>query len=103
MRLSQALWQGLRRQRQKARRAKLLRHVDTAGAGLEIGPSHAPVAPKAAGFAVKVMDHAPAEVLRQKYLGHGANLDAIEEVDYIWSGQPFVDLVGDARFAWIVA
>ena len=31
------------------------------------------------------------------------DLTRIEEVDYVWCGQPFAELVGDMRFDWIIA
>ena len=61
------------------------------GVGLEIGPSHNPIAPKSRGFNVHILDHASAEELRTKYQGHGVNLHNIEEVDFIWSGQSYPD------------
>lgn len=52
---------------------------------LEIGPSHRPVAPRAAGWNSRVLDHAPAAALRAKYAALGTPTDAIEEVDFVWS------------------
>jgi SAM-dependent methyltransferase len=74
-----------------------------AGLGLEVGPSHSPVAPKSAGFNVRILDHLSASGLRDKYANHGVNLSAIEEVDYVWNGELYEDLVGTTRFDWIVA
>ncbi|HUB14687.1 MAG TPA: methyltransferase domain-containing protein [Acetobacteraceae bacterium] len=52
---------------------------------LEIGPGHAPIAPKAEGWNTFVVDHATREGLRQKYRHDPAvSLDAIEEVDAVW-------------------
>lgn len=81
--------------------------VDTAGLGLEIGPSYNPIAPKANGYNVRILDHADQQTLRRKYADLGldqAQLDRIEEVDYVWQGEPFPELVGpDTRFDYIVA
>lgn len=85
------------------REAILLQGIDRRAMGLEIGPSHCPVAPRRAGFNVRVLDHLDAAGLRAKYADHGVDIDAIEEVDYVWSGQPLEELVGDERFAWIIA
>lgn len=92
-----------RRRRKRIREQKILCHVDLGRAGLEIGPSHLPIVAKKNGFKVKVLDHTTADELRLKYRADGVNLDAIEEVDFVWSGQPFRELVGSERFAWIIA
>jgi len=86
------------------RRDKALALVDRRGAGLEIGPSHNPIAPKAEGFDVHVIDHLDAPGLREKYAGHPVDLSQIEEVDFVWRGEPLPDLVGGrARYDWIIA
>lgn len=78
--------------------------LDKKGQGLEIGPSHNPVAPKKNGYNVHILDHASAAELRAKYEGHGINLDNIEEVDYVWHGEPFSELIGKTSFYdWIRA
>lgn len=78
--------------------------IDKQGLGLEIGPSHNPIAPKKGDYKVHILDHASAEELRAKYQGHGLNLDNIEEVDFIWRGQPLTDLIGEAHcYDWIIA
>ena len=81
----------------------ILRGVDKASPGLEIGPSHRPVAAKRDGFNVRILDHLDAASLREKYATHGVDTDAIEEVDYVWTGQPLDELVAGERFAWIIA
>ena len=61
---------------------KVFAKLDKAGLGIEIGPSHNPIAPKKLGF----------------------NVHIIEEVDYIWKGEPFVSLVGKKNhYDWIIA
>ena len=62
-------------------------YAPKAGPGLEIGPSHSPLAPKAAGFNVEILDHAPAQDLRVKYRNAGVDIDHIEEVDFVWRGE----------------
>jgi SAM-dependent methyltransferase len=61
------------------------------------------VAAKRDGFNVRILDHMDAAGLRAKYADHGVDIAAIEEVDYVWRGEPLEDLVGGSRFAWIVA
>lgn len=86
------------------RKEIILSSVNKAGLGLEIGPSHNPVAPKKAGFNVEVIDHASQEELRKKYEGHGVDLDAIEPVDYLWRGESYRELVGpEKHYDWIIA
>ena len=78
--------------------------INKTGQGLEIGPSHNPIAPKKAGYKVHILDHATADELRAKYQGHGLNLDNIEEVDFVWKGQPLPDLIGHTQcYDWIIA
>ena len=86
------------------RKSLLLSNLDLDGLGLELGPSHAPVAPKAEGFRVEVLDHANRERLVEKYGLLGVDTSRIEEVDHVWDGQRYAELVGGAeRFEWILA
>lgn len=86
------------------RNARFFRFLKRDGAGLEIGPSHSPIAPKRDGFNVKVVDHLSAAGLRSKYADHqGVNVDNIEEVDYVWSGEPLSQLISDQKFDWVIA
>lgn len=86
------------------RKQIILRDVNPKGLGLEIGPSHNPVAPKKEGFQVHVMDHLSREGLIEKYQEHGVQLDNIEEVDFVWSGQSFQELTGGTgQYDWIIA
>lgn len=78
--------------------------VDPAGAGLEIGPSYHPVFPKKIFGNVKSLDLLSKEKLRAKYAcDDKVNLDNIEDVDFIWQGEAYVDLVGEERFDWVFA
>lgn len=78
--------------------------LDKSHFGLELGPSHRPVAAKRNGYNVRVLDHLNREQLIAKYEQHGVDLNAIEEVDYVWNGEPYRQLVGDGvYFDWIVA
>lgn len=86
-----------------SREGKLLRGIDRHAIGLEIGPSHRPIAAKRDGFNVRILDHLDAPGLRAKYADHGVDIAAIEEVDYVWRGETLEELVGGERFAWIIA
>jgi SAM-dependent methyltransferase len=87
---------------------RVLATIDRDGKGLEVGPSHSPMAPKAAGFDVDVMDHLDTETLRAHFAGknhaiapNGASL--IEEVDFVWKGQPLPELIGgEDVYDWII-
>jgi predicted SAM-dependent methyltransferase len=86
------------------REDKVFHMLDRKGLGLEIGPSHNPLAPKRNGFNVHILDHATAAELREKYQGHGLNLDNIEEVDFVWQGEPFQELIGKSScYDWVIA
>jgi SAM-dependent methyltransferase len=83
---------------------KILSHLDKNGLGVEIGPSYNPAAPKRAGFKVHIIDHATREELIEKYTNHNVPLDNIEEVDFVWTGQPYTELVGKSKYYdWIIA
>lgn len=87
------------------RRDTIIRHIGLAGKGLEIGPSFNPVFPKSQGYNVKSLDHLSREGLLAKYRGimDDSILEKIEEVDFVWSGQPYNELVRGERFDWILA
>lgn len=86
------------------REEKIFHLLDKAGLGLEIGPSHNPIAPKKKGFNVHILDHVSAADLRRKYAAHPVNLDNIEEVDFVWSGQRMPELIGQTQcYDWIIA
>jgi len=71
--------------------------------GLEIGPSFSPLAAKKDGFNVKILDHATAEELAEKYKTHGVDISKIERVDFVWRGERFKKLVKEEKFDWILA
>ncbi len=86
------------------RTEKLLKHVDRSGIGIEVGPSHAPIAPKKDGFKVHIIDHADKPGLLAKYADQEVDLDSIEEVDFVWSGESYVKLTGNPHhYDWIIA
>jgi len=83
------------------------RYLEIASRGLELGPSHNPTVRKSDGYPVEILDHATQAELRSKYVEHGLDqdsLDAIEEVDYIWSGGSMLDAIPETGvFHWIIA
>lgn len=87
-----------------SRKNKILRHITKNGHGIEIGPSHNPVAPKKEGYNVHIIDHMTREQLINKYNDHHVNLKNIEEVDFVWQGQPYSELTGKSKhYDWIIA
>ncbi len=86
------------------REEKVLSRIDKTKIGLEIGPSHAPLAPKRDGFNVHIIDHMNKEQLIQLYTAHKGNVDNIEEVDFVWSGQSYAALTGKTNYYnWVIA
>ena len=86
------------------RKKIILSHLNISGQGLEIGPSHNPIAPKKEGYRVHIIDHMSREELREKYKGHQVELSNIEEVDFVWKGESYADLTGKKNFYdWIIA
>jgi hypothetical protein len=86
------------------REEKLLKAVDKSARGVEIGPSHSPIAPKRSGFRVTTIDALTKEGLLEKYKDHGVKLENIEDVDYVWRGERYPALVGERNaFSWILA
>ncbi len=86
------------------RNEKIMGGCKRDGIGLEIGASYNPVAPKKAGYRVEVLDHADQNTLRQKYADFKVDLNNIEEVDYVWTGEPLDQLTGKKDYYdWIIA
>ena len=81
------------------RKRKALLHINQRGQGLEIGPSHNPIAPKKDGYNVHIIDHACREDLIAKYKNQQVNLDNIEEVDFVWCGESYSELTGKSKCA----
>jgi hypothetical protein len=80
------------------KKEKIFSRINVHGKGLEIGPSHNPMAPKSQGYDIEIIDHLSKEDLQEKYRSHGLNIDNIEEVDYIWSGENFEQLTGKSKY-----
>ena len=81
----------------------ILAHIKRDGLGLEIGPGCAPIAPKKQGFHVHVLDHCDKKALIEKFRPHGTNIENIEEVDFVWDGRPYAELIGRRHaYDWII-
>jgi 2-polyprenyl-3-methyl-5-hydroxy-6-metoxy-1,4-benzoquinol methylase len=81
----------------------ILAHIKRDGLGLEIGPGCAPMAPKKQGFRVHVLDHCDKNALIEKFRPHGTNIENIEEVDFVWDGRPYAELIGRRHvYDWII-
>ncbi len=90
---------------QTARFEYFRRYVRLESLGLEIGPLTRPTFSRALGFNVQTLDHASTADLREKYRDHPTiNIDAIEEVDWIWPGGAYSDIPGiPQNFDFIVS
>lgn len=87
-----------------SRKSTVLAHIARTGLGLEIGPSHSPIAPKKEGYRVEIIDHLSREGLLSKYQDQAIRLENIEEVDHIWRGQTYSQLTGKRdHYDWIIA
>lgn len=65
---------------------------------IEIGPSHAPIAPRSAGWNATVVDHADREGLVAKYANdRSVDTSRIEPVDFVWTGGPLDALIPAER------
>jgi len=90
------------------KKEKILLHINRAGKGLEIGPSINPIAPKNEGFDVEIIDYLTKSELVEKYSVHqnleAGDIEKIDEVDYVWQGQSYVELTGKRKYYdWIIA
>lgn len=76
--------------------------------GLELGPSYRPTFTKSEGWNVKTLDHCNTSELKAKYLADPNTpnelVDRIEPVDFVWQGQPYLDIPGmESNFDYVVA
>jgi 2-polyprenyl-3-methyl-5-hydroxy-6-metoxy-1,4-benzoquinol methylase len=82
----------------------ILAPIKRDGLGLEIGAGCSPIAPKKQGFRVHVLDHCDKKALIEKYRPHGIAVENIEEVDFVWDGRPYGQLIGRRHiYDWIMA
>jgi len=82
----------------------ILMNIKRAGVGVEIGPSHRPIAPKNMGFKTHVIDHMSREDLKIKYKDANVALENIEEVDFIWRGESYAKLTNNhEHYDWVIA
>ena len=78
---------------------RLLKFVDTTKPGVEIGPYHTPMLPKAAGHPVLVLDVFPTEELKTRSTALGIAPERVEEVDLIGSADSIGELVTERGLA----
>ncbi|MFT4145634.1 MAG: methyltransferase domain-containing protein [Mobilitalea sp.] len=79
----------------------ILQNINVNGIGLEIGPSFSPVCPKSNGYNIETIDHLDREGLINKYKDDPNvkdQVNKIEEVNYVWSGQPYSQLIGKTEY-----
>lgn len=81
-----------------SREALIRKNISKEEVGLEIGPSHHPIVSKKEGYNVEVVDWLNQEGLKEHYKDHGVNVDAIEEVDYVWTGGSYSQLIGKTGY-----
>ena len=76
------------------RAADLLAGISRDSKILELGPSFNPLAPRAAGWDVTIVDHATREELIEKYRdARNVNVENIETVDAVWTAGPLHQVV----------
>lgn len=71
--------------------------------GLEIGPSFRRFARSWRASRSMLSTTSARKGLRQKYTGHGVNLDAIEHVDFVWNGDKTYSQFTGKTYGWIIA
>jgi len=82
----------------------ILSFIDKTGYGLEIGPSYNPLAPKRLGYNVRTLDYLSQSDLIEKYSRLSVPVAEIEPVDFVWSGEPYSELMGGhSLFYWVIA
>lgn len=88
----------------KSRADYILANINKDGVGVEIGPSHRPLAPKSMGYRTHVIDHMTKDELKVKYENANVALENIEEVDFVWRGESYVELTKRSKYYnWIIA
>lgn len=68
------------------RQEKLLHRFNKDNVSMEIGPGYNPLLPKREGWQSISVDHADRAALVEKYRRFDVDVDAIEEVDVVWTG-----------------
>jgi hypothetical protein len=66
---------------------------------VEIGPSHAPLAPKSRGWNSFSVDHATRDELIAKYNGMGVDTSLVEVVDFVWRGGSITEAIPQQHHA----
>lgn len=92
------IWRKLKEKNVVTRETLIRNGITKEQTGLEIGPSHHPIVSKREGYNVEIVDWLDQQGLREHYKGHGVDLDAIEEVDYVWKGGSYYQLIGKKEY-----
>jgi len=83
---------------------KILFTINKQGKGIEIGPSHSPIASKADGYDVEIIDCMDKKALISYFEDHPVDISKIEEVDYVWEGEPYPELIKKTNhYDWIIS
>ena len=86
------------------RNEKILFRINTACPGLEIGPGYQPVLKKSSGYNVKTIDFLDKEGLIKKFAADNLDTSGVEDVDYIWCGEPLYELTGhEYQYNYVIA
>ena len=81
----------------------ILAPIKRDGLGLEIGAGWCPLAPKKEGFRVQVLDYCDRKTLVDTWEPRGISVEKVEEVDFVWDGRPYTELIGARHvYDWIV-
>ncbi|MGN7998551.1 methyltransferase domain-containing protein [Sphingomonas sp. 22176] len=82
------------------RTQKILFGLNLFARGLEIGGGYNPLTN---GANVKHLDHTDRETLCRKFAADGVDTSRVPEIDFVWDGTSYSQLIGDDRFDWVVA
>ena len=83
---------------------KILYKINKQGKGLEIGPSHSPIASKSDGFDVEIIDCMDKESLIEHFKNDPVDITKIEEVDHVWKGESYSALTKKPNYYdWILS
>jgi SAM-dependent methyltransferase len=85
------------------RRAIILKGLNLAGEGLEIGAGYNPLVADDPDLDVRVLDHLDQAGLINKYTIEGVDVSRVPFVDFVWHGESYPELMGTGRFDYVVA
>lgn len=86
------------------RSEKVLHLINRNMVGLEVGPSYQPIAPKAHGWNVEIVDHLDKNGLLSKYAEAKVDLEKIEDVDYVVRDRSLAETIGKTlHYEYVIA